>query len=63
MAITCETDEKKITYTSDEPLMYTYFSKPKQLSMFATEEDVKKNFNKHLNKIITKKIKQLYEIR
>ena len=55
MAITCETDEKKITYTSDEPLMYTYFSKPKQLSMFATEEDVKKNFNKHLNKIITKK--------
>ena len=55
MAITCETDEKKITYTSDEPLMYTYFSKPKQLGMFATEEDVKKNFNKHLNKIITKK--------
>ena len=55
MAITCETDEKKIMYTSDEPLMYTYFSKPKQLGMFATEEDVKKNFNKHLNKIITKK--------
>lgn len=55
MTITCETDEKKIMYTSDEPLMYTYYSKPKQLGIFATEEDVKKNFDKHLNKIITKK--------
>lgn len=55
MAITCETGERKIMYTSDEPLMYTYYSRPKQLSMFATEKEVEENFNRHHNKIITKK--------
>ena len=55
MAITYETDERKIMYTSDEPLMYTYFSKPKQLNMFATEKEVEENFSRHHNKIITKK--------
>lgn len=55
MAITCETGERKVMYTSDEPLIYTYFSKPKQLSMFATEKEVKENFSRHHNKIITKK--------
>lgn len=55
MAITCETGEKKIKYISDEPLMYTYYSRPKQLNMFATEKEVEENFNRHHNKIITKK--------
>ena len=55
MAITCETSERKIMYTSDEPLMYTYYSRPKQLGMFATEKEVEENFNRHHNKIITKK--------
>ena len=55
MAITCEAGERKIMYTSDEPLMYTYYSRPQQLSMFATEKEVEENFSKHHNKIITKK--------
>ena len=55
MAITCETGERRVMYTSDEPLMYTYYSRPKQLSMFATEKEVEENFSRHHNKIITKK--------